>query len=503
MQLAGAAGISLPIAGASVRSAARPSPSRRERSATCVATLANDYWAAFIKGFQATAAALKVESTELYHDNDAARELSQVRGLPTQGVNMLINTVVAAGEVPMVAKICEENGVYYAALWEIPAWFTPPDVGDHFVAYMTANSVEAGYQVGKALFESIGGEGEVVHIKGLATPTDDARTAGMMKAAAEFPGIKIVGGLRGDWVSEKARTVMLSMVTAYPDMKGVFAQNNSMALGALSVLTERGMTNVKVAGIDGLSEGLQEVAKGGQFVATNTSLPPYQAGFAAVLLFNSLNGWKASLPERLMYTGSLTATAETAAAIDQKIYQSAEFPFDWTKMSRTLNPNSWDPQNNIYPDRPVRALGRRRGQGQAQRSLCGARLEVASSTPPPSSTPITTRPARSSDIDDCGWPTGNPGRPAGCAAGARAARHLEDLPRHPGAGRGEPGACAVARCSAWSARTAPANRRSFRSSTARCGRIPARSRSAARRSVSAIPPKPPAMASPPSSRNRG
>ena len=229
---------------------------------------------------------------------------------------------------------------------------------------MTANSVEAGYQVGKALFEAIGGEGQVVHIKGLATPTDDARTAGMMKAAAEFPGIKIVGGLRGDWVREKARTVMLSMVTAYPDMKGVFAQNDSMALGALSVLTERGMTDVKVAGIDGLSEGLKEVAKGGQFVATNTSLAPYQAGFAAVLLFDSLNGWKASLPERLMYTGSLTATAATAAAIDQKIYQSAEFPFDWTKMSRTLNPDSWDPQNNIYPIDPVPHWGDAEGKNK-------------------------------------------------------------------------------------------------------------------------------------------
>ena len=372
MQLAAAAGIGVPmgsaLGGLGSSAFAQPAP----KAATCVATLANDYWAAFIKGFNATAGALKIDPVELYHDNDAARELSQVRGLPTQGVNMLINTVVAAGEVPMVARLCQENQVQYAALWEIPNWFTPSDVGDYFVAYMTANSVEAGYQVGKALFESIGGEGEVVHIKGLATPTDDARTAGMMKAAAEFPGISVVGGLRGDWVREKARTVMLSMVTAYPNMKGVFAQNDSMALGALSVLKERGLTEVKVAGIDGLSEGLQEVAKGGQFVATNTSLPPYQAGFAAVLLFDSLMGWKASLPERLMYTGSLTATAETAATIDAKIYQSSEFPFDWAKMSRTLNPNSWDPQNNIYPIDPVTHWGEAEGKDKLNAAYADA-----------------------------------------------------------------------------------------------------------------------------------
>ena len=339
MQLAAQAGIAIPAAstlpllGGSAW-AAEPTP----KAATIVATLANDYWAAFIKGFKATAASLKFDTQELYHDNDAARQLAQVRGLPTSGVNMLINTVVAAGEVPMVAKICQENKIFYSALWEIPAWFTPPDVGDFFVTYSTPNSVQGTYEVAKELFKSIGGEGVVVHVKGLATPTDDARTAGVMKAAKEFPGIKIVGDLRGDWVREKARQVMLSMVTAHPDLKAVFAQNDSMALGVLSVLKERGLTNVKVAGIDGIPEALQEVAKGGQYVATNTSLPPYQAGFLAVLLFDCLRGYKPKLPERLLYTGAVTATAANAASILEKIYQAKELPFDWVKMSRTLHP---------------------------------------------------------------------------------------------------------------------------------------------------------------------
>lgn len=353
MQLSAAAGISMPVAATFGGFGSKAFAAPAAKAATIVATPANDYWAAFIKGFKATSAALKTEQVELYHDNDAAREISQVRGLPTQGVNMLINTVIAAGEVPMIAKLCQESQIYYSAIWEIPAWFTPSDVGDYFVNYMTANSVDAGYESARELFKSIGGEGEVVHIKGLATPTDDARTAGVVKAAAEFPGIKLVGNPRGDWVREKARTVMLSMVTAYPNMKAVFGQNDSMALGALSVLKERNMTGVKVAGIDGLSEGLQEVAKGEQYVATNTSLAPYQAGFAAVNLFDALNGWKPSLAERLLYTGSLTATAETAASIDKKVYQSPELPFDFAKMSRTLNPENWDPQNNIYPIDPA------------------------------------------------------------------------------------------------------------------------------------------------------
>jgi ribose transport system substrate-binding protein len=157
---------------------------------------------------------------------------------------------------------------------------------------------------------------------------------------------------------------MLSMVTAYPDMKAVFAQNDSMALGVLSVLKERKMTSVKVAGIDGLPEGLTELAKGGQFVATNTSLPPYQAGFAAVMLFDTFSGWKPSLPERLLYTGSLTATAENAESINRKVYESATLPFDWVKMSRTLSPKDWDPQNTIIPIDPFARWGGMPGDGK-------------------------------------------------------------------------------------------------------------------------------------------
>jgi ribose transport system substrate-binding protein len=237
--------------------------------------------------------------------------------------------------------------------WEIPAWFTPPDVGDFFATYSTPNSTQGTFEVATELFKSIGGEGVVVHVKGLPTPTDDARTAGVLKAAKDFPGIKIVGDLRGDWVREKARTVMLSMVTAHPDLKAVFAQNDSMALGVLSVLKERGLTNVKLAGVDGIPEALQEVAKGGQYVATNTSLPPYQAGFLAVLLFDCLRGYKPKLPERLLYTGAVTATAANAASILEKIYQAKELPFDWVKMSRTMHPEDWDPQNKIVPIDPI------------------------------------------------------------------------------------------------------------------------------------------------------
>lgn len=346
MKLAGAAGISLALTPA-VSRMAEAADIIRGKIANQVSTPSNDYWSVWTRAFGNASQALGLETQELFHQNDTARQLSQVRSLPASSAKMLIGCVEPAGSLPTVAKFCQENGIHYVPSWESPNWFTPHDVGDFYVSFVTPNSVEGAYEVAKALFDSVGGEGKIVHIAGMATPTDSYRTIGLMQAAAEYPGIKIVGGLRANWDREQARKVMLSMLTAHPDVKGVFAQNDNMALGVMSVLRERKLSNIKVSGVDGLPEGLREVAKGEQMVATHTSLPPYGAGFTAVLAFDALNGWKPTLGERLLFTGSALATGENSARIEKAIYGEGSTPFDWALMSRTLNPDNWDPQNKI------------------------------------------------------------------------------------------------------------------------------------------------------------
>jgi ribose transport system substrate-binding protein len=316
-----------------------------------VATLADEYFISWNEGLGAAASALGCKTLQLTTDADSAKELGQVRQLKSQQAKMLVSLNLTAN-VPAIAKQCESNGVFYAPSWEIAAGYTPPDAGDHFVAFLTPPSEVAGYESAKALFESIDGEGKVVHIKGGAGPTDEYRTLGVQRAAKEFPGIEIVGDLRADYTREGARKVMLNSVSAHPDMRAVFAQSDAMALGVLSVIDQNSkLKDVKVAGIDGLKELLPRLAEGKNFVATHNSLPPFQSGFAAVLAFDALNGWKPRTAERMLYTGSVLITQENADDVNTKLYGGKD-PFDWAKMSRTLHPDDWDPQNEITPIDP-------------------------------------------------------------------------------------------------------------------------------------------------------
>lgn len=346
MQLASAAGISLAMTPAMTR-IAEAAEIQRGKLGMLGLTPSIDYWALFQKAHIEVSAALQVERAEYFNDMDMAKQVSQIRGLSTAEVKTLNGYVYPDGALPVVAKLCQEQQIYFADVWDAPNWFTPPDVGDYFVTFITPNSVNESYLVAKKLFDSIGGEGKVASIHGLAAMTDALRYAGLVLAAKEYPGIEIIDGPRADWDRKKARDVTISLLTAHPDIKGFFPIADDMAFGTISVLREKGLKDIKVASIVGLPEALTEIAKGEHFVATASDLPTYQCGFSAVATFDALNGWKPMLGERMMHYDSIICTAENAAAVNQAIYAEGSQPYDWVKMSRTLTPDAWDPQNGI------------------------------------------------------------------------------------------------------------------------------------------------------------
>lgn len=346
MQLAVAAGISLAMTPAMTK-VAEAADVVRGKLGMLGLTPSIDYWALFQKAFRQVAADLQLDTAEYFNEMDMGKEVAQIRGLSAANVKMLNGYVYPDGALPVVAKLCEEQAIPFACVWDAPNWYTPPDAGDHFVNFFTPNSVNDAYEIAKILIKSIGGEGKIASVRGLVAMTEGLRYKGLEKAVAEFPGVELIEGPRADWDRKKARDATLSLLTAHPDIKGFFPLADDMAFGTISVLREKGLKNVKVASIVGLPEGLTEIAKGENFVASASALPPYQCGYTAVAVFDALNGWKPMLGERMQHYESVISTVENAAEVNQRFYGEGEKPFDWLKMSRTLNPETWDPQNRI------------------------------------------------------------------------------------------------------------------------------------------------------------
>jgi ribose transport system substrate-binding protein len=349
LKLAAAAGASLTVPGAAL--AGRSRSVKRGLVVDQVPTLANSFYASWGNGYASSAKALGLKTKSYFPNFQATQELAQARGLKSQGASMLVGIAGDQSRVPQIARLCEQQGVYYNPCFENPAWFTPQDVGDHYVAHVTPRSEDAAYQTAKYLFQQVGGEGQVIHIQGQPGPTDSFRTLGVQRAAKEFPNVELVGNQPTEWTLAGGRKTMLNLVSAFPNAKGVFAQNDSIALGVVSVLEERRMRDVKVVGMDAIPEILGKLEKGPNFIGSFNALGYWIAGFAVVNVFDALNGWKPSTPERLLAAGGVLITPKNVATLRKRVYE-AKAPFNWTKMSRTLNPRNWDPQMDVQPFDP-------------------------------------------------------------------------------------------------------------------------------------------------------
>ncbi|WP_103061726.1 LacI family DNA-binding transcriptional regulator [Actinomyces qiguomingii] len=86
---------------------------------------------------------------------------------------------------------------------------------------------------------------------------NDQRWVGINGAAADHPHVRLIP-VPCDWDAESARTALVSALATGARMDGVFALTDSIALGALRALADRGLRcpqEVRVIGFDGIREG--------------------------------------------------------------------------------------------------------------------------------------------------------------------------------------------------------------------------------------------------------
>ena len=99
-----------------------------------------------------------------------------------------------------------------------------------------------------------------------------ARRDGFNKVV-QAAGMKVVLGPYAEYVRSNAVTAMQDLLQSNPDVKAVYAHNDDMALGALQVLRENNRNDVVVAGVDGLSEAVKDIAGGDQYIASALNDP--------------------------------------------------------------------------------------------------------------------------------------------------------------------------------------------------------------------------------------
>jgi ABC-type sugar transport system substrate-binding protein len=152
------------------------------------------------------------------------------------------------------------------------------DVGQ--LAHIASDNHEGGEIAAKKMSDLLGGKGEVFVIDNPTIVSVVDREKGFAAKLAEIaPGIKIVASQSGESKREKAQAVAEDLLQAHPNVTGIFAVNDEMALGALQAVIAAGRQDkISIIGFDASSEGLKEIAKGNSAFKASVAQDPEQIG---------------------------------------------------------------------------------------------------------------------------------------------------------------------------------------------------------------------------------
>ncbi|MFV0452367.1 MAG: sugar ABC transporter substrate-binding protein [Propioniciclava sp.] len=311
----------------------------------------NDYYASWNDGAERAVAAFNGNYVALTNEGDPATQLSQFQQQVEAGVKIIFVTAPDPANVPAMAKLAQDNDVCFANTWEQPNWTSPFDTGDQYVAYLTPPSAEVAHTVAKALFEEMGGEGNVVHLTGHPGATPDMqRNNGFDQALEEFPDITVIAEEPGEWNRDDSRNAMAGIISrvGVGEIDGVFGQNDDVGIGALNALTEAGVATEDLPPITGIDGNLStmELVQAGQMFGSYSGIPQWQAGFSFVQALDYCRGAEINPLNRQLWTGGIFVTSDNVEHYINT-YTGDSDPYDWVKMSRVAHPDDWDPQNEV------------------------------------------------------------------------------------------------------------------------------------------------------------
>lgn len=228
-----------------------------------VSTLNNPFFVSLSEGAKAAAEAEGVQLITVDAGDDAAKQASDVEDLVSKNVSVLIVNPVDSDAVAPAVKSAVEKGVKVISVDRV--------VNGVDVDCQIASDNVAGAQMATEYMTELIGEGaQVAELQGVpgASATID-RGEGFHLVADEK--LDVVASQTANFNRAEGMTVMENVLQSASGVKGVFAHNDEMALGALEAVASSGK-DIKVVGFDATDDAVKAV-KDGKMAATVAQQP--------------------------------------------------------------------------------------------------------------------------------------------------------------------------------------------------------------------------------------
>jgi ribose transport system substrate-binding protein len=135
------------------------------------------------------------------------------------------------------------------------------------VSYVGTDDYQLALATARYLIKAMGGKGSVVILEGPENrPAGAVRVKGFKDALKEFPEVKLLASKSGNYARTSAADVIKGFLRSYPQIDGVLAANDPMAIGAVDALKAANKKTL-VVGVNGSMEVL-DLIKSGDILAS-------------------------------------------------------------------------------------------------------------------------------------------------------------------------------------------------------------------------------------------
>lgn len=232
-------------------------------------TLANEFWGFERNGFESEAKKLgvKYQTFAVNDESSITEQLDKAQSAMNQGCSAILASPISATALDSVFKSALASGKPAIVLND--AQGTVPGV-----VYVGPDAEDIGKTAADFIAKQMPDGGNVAMVEGdPGSSNAQNRGKGFKEGLALHPNLHLVASQTAKWDTNQAQTVATAMITAHPDIKAFYSQNDTMGLGVQSAIAAKGLTGkILLVGTDGIPQAKKEIAKG-DYTATVSERP--------------------------------------------------------------------------------------------------------------------------------------------------------------------------------------------------------------------------------------
>lgn len=230
-------------------------------------------------------------------------QIQQINDLVLSGVDVLLVNPSSASALDGAIEDAIAAGIPTVSFADGPVTSTEP--------YELEFDVAAGQEaIARATFDSIGGSGNVLNVRGAAgSGADPLWQSGVEKALADYPNINVVAEVYGDWDESTAQSRVAGIMSTLPEVDAVVTQGQ-MGYGVAQAFLAAGReVPMQVFGLPGIELNLwRQLYEESGFTTTASSA---DAGIGSIAVNVAVALYNGEDVPKKMVAPFLTITQDT------------------------------------------------------------------------------------------------------------------------------------------------------------------------------------------------